>query len=387
MSYILFDDKRRINLQPLCFYRPVAEIRVGILTIREKWEKFLLTKTSTLTEEYLADKYPIRIGNINIFINGGVFPDKKLVSQIRTLEPNQALCKDDVVLAVSVSKEDIHAFLTQRLSIDQIEYAYEIKSITNTWDIFTENAQQIILDFELVTAGRRSATLSKSNVQVGEEIFIEAGVRSECVSINAQNGPVYIGKDVELMDGSSLRGPVAICEHSTLKMGARIYEGTTIGPWCKIGGEVNNAVFFGYSNKAHDGFVGTSVIAEWCNFGAGTITSNLRNDYEKIKCWSYAEEKFVPTGLQFCGLIMGDYSVSGINCMFNSGSVVGTNCNIYGSGYQRNFIPNFTKGNTFEKEEIEVADAVSAAKRMMGRRNIEFSSMHQKLFEAVKKIT
>ncbi|MCB0805075.1 MAG: glucose-1-phosphate thymidylyltransferase, partial [Bacteroidales bacterium] len=315
MNYILFDDQSRNHLLPLTFLRPVAEIRMGILTIREKWEKHLNTKTSTLTETYLSEKFPIVKESENVLINGTVCPNPQLVKEIKGLKPNQTLVSNDTIIALCIKEEDLDENSDIDLAgIDEIETTSDIFKINETWEIFHENERAIKEDFLLITKGRKSAILSETNrIVAGENIFVEEGAKVEFATINASTGPVYIGKDAEIMEGALIRGPFALCEHAVVKMGAKIYGATTIGPWSKVGGEVNNTVIFGYSNKAHDGFLGNSVIAEWCNLGADTNNSNLKNSYDNVKLWSYTQQTFIDTGLQFCGLIMGDHSKSGIN--------------------------------------------------------------------------
>ena len=257
--------------------------------------------------------------------------------------------------------------------------------INNSWDIFSLNAQAIQDDFTLLTKGRKSAILPNTNFVKGDKknIFLEKGAKVDFAFLNAENGPIYIGKDTEIMEGSKVRGPFAMCEHSTLKMDAKIYGGTTIGPHCKVGGEVNNVVFFGYSNKGHDGFLGNSVVGEWCNFGADTNNSNLKNTYDNVRIYSIAEETFVNTGLQFCGLLMGDHSKTGINTMFNTGTVVGVSCNIFGSGYQRNFIPSFSWGGAQGLKPFNMKRAFEVATAVFKRRNIEFDPVEQDILTHV----
>ncbi len=381
MNYILFDSFRREALLPFAFTRPVADIRLGILTIREKWEKYLDTKTSTLTEDYLSKKYPLKRDEDNILINGSVLPTPELVAQIKQLEEGETLAKDEYVVAMRLNREDIE--MTGEMSSDEdIVTDLEFMEINNTWDIFRLNHQAIKEDFELITKGRKSQTLSDTNFVVGdpELIFLEPGAKVEYAFLNTTEGPIYIGKDAEVMEGAKIRGPFSLGDHSVVKMDAKIYTGTTVGPWCKVGGEINNSVFFGYSNKAHDGFMGQSVIGEWCNLGADTNTSNLKNTYDSVKLWSYAEKSFVNTGMQFCGLIMGDHSKCGINTMFNTGTVVGVSCNIFGAGYQRNFIPSFSWGDSatgFRPFILRKAFATAAA--MMKRRGIELDETEKEI--------
>ncbi len=381
MNYILFDDQSRNNLLPLTFMRPVADIRVGILTIREKWEKYLKTKTSSLTESYLSAKFPIVKAEINILINGSVCPNAELIKEINGLKPNQALVTDDSIIALNVSEKDLDESGEMDISgIEEFSTKSPIFKISELFEIFWKNGEAIQHDFDLLTSKRKSEKLSDTNRVIGEEnIFIEKGAKVEFAILNASTGPIYIGKDAEIMENSVVRGPLALCDHAVLKMSAKIYGPTTIGPYCKVGGEVNNSVFFGYSNKAHDGFLGQSVIAEWCNLGADTNTSNLKNSYDQIKLWNYTQKSFVETGLQFCGLIMGDHSKSGINTMFNTGTVVGINANVFGPGYQRNFIPSFTWGGTSGYKIFDIRKAMQVAQAMFARRDMEFDEVEKEI--------
>jgi len=386
MNYILFDNFKRNYLLPLTFTRPVADIRIGILTIREKWELFLGKKTSTLTEDYLSLKFPIVKGDDNILINGSVMPNKELVAEISKIGINQAIVKDDIIIAIRVTAGDLDN-LDDTEGMEEFETDVEFLKLNYTWDVFHKNDEALREDYELITRGRKSASLSETNTILGDNIFVEKGVKAECVTFNTETGPIYIGKDVDIMEGSVIRGPFAICDHSVIKMGAKIYGATTVGPYCKVGGELNNVVIFGYSNKAHDGFLGNSVIGEWCNLGADTNNSNLKNNYDIVRMWSYPDQTFVDTGLQFCGLVMGDHSKCGINTMFNTGTVIGVNSNIFGSGFQRNFIPSFAWGGTKGFDDFSIRKAIDIAKRVYSRRDIDFDKTEQFILRSVKEIT
>lgn len=383
MNFILFDHTRRSDLLPLTFLRPVADIRIGIFTIREKWEKYLDSKTSTLTEKYLRKKYPIIEEEDNIIINGSVCPNPGLVEDVLSLAPGQILFQDDVIIAMHLPAGEIERLDDDKLNEDQMkETKCQFIKINNTWDIFSYNGQALEDDFRLASEGRKSKSLSSTNQLIGDKIFIEEGARIECSMLNSATGPIYIGKDSEIMEGSMIRGPFSLGEHAALKMGAKIYGPTTIGPYCKVGGEINNSVLFGYSNKAHDGFMGHSVIGEWCNIGADTNTSNLKNTYENVKIWNYADKTFVETGKQFCGLIMGDHSKCGINTMFNTGTVIGISSNIFGTGYQRNFIPSFVWGGTSGYKAYDIEKAIEVARRVYARRGMEFNEADEQIFRS-----
>lgn len=387
MNYILFDDSSRNNLLPLTFMRPVADIRIGILTIREKWEMYLGKETSTMTEPYLAEKFPIKQGNINILINGSVCPTAEMVEKVKNLKPNETLSTPEYIIAMNVGgsfDSNDGGFETDHTELFDDEHI----KINFTYDIFAKNGLAIQHDFELLTKGRKTAKISKTNNVIGEEnIFIEEGAIVEYATLNASKGPIYVGKDAEIMETATIRGPLALCEHGIIKMSAKIYGPTTIGPHSKVAGEVSNSVIFGYSNKAHDGFMGNSVIAEWCNLGSDTNTSNLKNTYEPVRLWNYPQGSFVNTGLTFCGLIMGDHSKCGINTMFNTGTVVGINSNIFGSGFQRNYIPSFRWGGTTRHSDYNLEKAIQVAKIVYGRRNKEFDKIEEKILRAVFDLT
>jgi len=366
--------------------RPVADIRIGILTIREKWEHYLEAKTSSLTQDYLSVKFPIKKIADNILINGSVCPNPLLVKEIKGLKPNQAIVNDDQIIAMYIKGKDLDS--SEQSIEEEIHTDSDFLTINETWCIYSKNEEAIRQDFELITRGKKSAPLSDTNVIFGKEnVFVEEGAIIECSTINASKGPVYIGKDVEVMEGCNIRGPIAVCENSVLKMGAKIYGPTTIGPYCKVGGEVNNSVFFGYSNKAHDGFFGQSVVGEWCNIGADTNTSNLKNTYDIVRLWNYARKTFIDTGQQFCGLIMGDHSKCGINTMFNTGTVVGVNVNVYGSGFQRNFIPSFSWGGTSGFSSYNIRKAFNVAEAAYKRRNKEFDQVEKDIMSSVYDIS
>jgi UDP-N-acetylglucosamine diphosphorylase/glucosamine-1-phosphate N-acetyltransferase len=381
MNYILFDGTVRNALLPFTFTRPVADIRIGILTIREKWETYLGSTTTTVTEEYLQDKFPMVEMEENVMINASFLPNAVLSEMVSNLEVNQAIFKGDEVIAffTQESQEEVD-FDTYEI----IEFNDEVLTVENTWDIFQKNDAAIREDFDLLTEDRRSQPIPKSiNVISPENIFIEEGAKLEFVTLNASSGPIYIGKDSEIMEGSVIRGPFALCEGAQVKLASKVYGATTVGPHSRIGGEVNNSVLFAYSNKGHDGFLGNSVLGEWCNIGADSNNSNLKNNYEEVKLWSYETENFANTGLQFCGLMMGDHSKCGINTMFNTGTVIGVSANIFGSGFPRNFVPSFSWGGASGFSTYITKKAFETARIVMSRRNIEFDEKEQQILEHV----
>jgi UDP-N-acetylglucosamine diphosphorylase/glucosamine-1-phosphate N-acetyltransferase len=374
MNYILFGDARRNNLLPLTFLRPVADIRFGILTIREKWEKYLGVKTSTLTEKYLRKKFPVVKEPDNILINGSICPNDELIGEIRQLQPNQALVKNDVVIAMRLTEYELdRSGSKEAAAVSELQTQVDFIELRNVWDIFALNDTALRNDYDLITKNRKSQPINDAAKVIGAgNVFVEEGAKIGFAVINAEKGPVYIGKNAEIMEGSLIRGPFALCDHAVVKMGAKIYGATTIGPHSKVGGEINNSVIFGYSNKAHDGFLGHSVIAEWCNLGADTNTSNLKNTYDSVRIWSYPEQTFIDTGQQFCGLIMGDHSKSGINTMFNTGTVVGVSANIFGGNFQRNFISSFVWGGHAGFTTYDFNKAMKVAAAVYRRRNLDF---------------
>ena len=381
MNYILFDGTVRNALLPFTFTRPVAEIRIGILTIREKWEKYLGTTTTSLTEEYLMEKFPMVEMEQNIMINASFLPNPILVDMVQNLNSKEAILFGEEIIAFYTNDTQ------EEVDFDEyelIEYEGEVLRIENTWDIFAKNDAAIREDFELLTEDRCSQPIPKSvNVIAPENIFIEEGAKLEFVTLNASTGPIYIGRNAEIMEGSVIRGPFALCEEAQVKLATKVYGATTVGPHCRIGGEVNNSVLFGYSNKGHDGFLGNSVLGEWCNIGADSNNSNLKNNYEEVRLWSYETEGFAKTGLQFCGLMMGDHSKCGINTMFNTGTVVGVSTNIFGSGFPRNFVPSFSWGGASGFTTYITKKAFETAKIVMSRRHVEFSEEDAKILEHV----
>ena len=381
MNYILFDSDVRDTLLPFTYTKPVADIRIGILTIREKWEKYLGLTTTTITADYLEEKYPMVEMEENILINASFCPTESLVEKVKNLSKNEAIFKGEDVLAfyTTQSQEEVD-FDTYT----QIEFDEELLQIKNTSDIFTHNGKAIQQDFDLITAERTSEIIP-AGIQVinPENIFIEEGAQILFSTLNASEGPIYIGKDALIMENSSIRGPFAMCENAVVKMGTKIYKDTTIGPFSKVGGEISNAVIFGYSSKGHDGYLGNSVIGEWCNLGAGTNNSNLKNNYSEVKLWNYETERFAKTGLQFCGLMMGDHSKCAINTMFNTGTVVGVSANIFGSGFPRNFTPSFSWGGTAGYTTFQMNKVSEVVTAVMKRKNLVFDAVDQKILDHV----
>ena len=379
MNVILF-DKDRSNYYPLSFTRPIAYFRIGILTIKEKWELHYKS-VSVKTEDYLSDKFHLKIKKDNILIDARILPSEVFRTELNSLRVGEALEKNGEIIAFRNS-----SFNTKKLNV--IDSNASFNSIDRLSDIFSDNDREIRIDFESLSI-RASQVLPKSdmNILIGDKIFIEKGAKVSCSILNAKDGPIYIGKDAEIMEGSIIKGPFAMLNNSVLKMGAKIYGGTTLGPYCKIGGEVNNVVFFGYSSKAHGGFLGNSIIGEWCNLGADTNNSNLKNNYAEVKLWNYEKESFINTELQFCGLIMGDHSKCGINTMFNTGTIVGVAANIFGAGFPRNFIPSFSWGGASGFSVYKLTKVFDVSKKVFARRGFNFDEGHEDILTYVYGMT
>lgn len=394
MNIILFDAPEvRENLLPLSFTRPVADFRVGITTIREKWEKVVPGSYSYLTVGYLSEKYyaSVDAGGDNLFVAGHVVPDYSdaFREAVMSLGEGESLCCDGERVAF---RGDLESFKSGECRAEK-QWNGPLTAIHYVYDVFLNNGAQIEKDFAVLDLGDNCA-LSPSNTLIGDakdaggrpRIYIAPGAVVEGAIINVKNGPVYIGPDAEVMEGCCLRGPVALCEHAVFNMGTKVYPATTVGPWSKMGGELNNAVIFGFSNKAHDGFLGNAVVGEWCNLGADCVASNLKNDYSKVRVWNYPTHRFQRTDLQFCGLIMGDHSKAGINTMFNTATVVGVGCNIHGAGFPRTFIPSFSEGGAAGFNDVQLSKFFDIAERVMARRHKQLTDADRRIFEEIYRI-
>ncbi|MBA4301876.1 GlmU family protein [Algoriphagus alkaliphilus] len=384
---LLFDDPAiRGSLLPFTFTRPVADIRVGILKISEKWHKYTSAEVFYLTQEYLQTKFP-RNTEPALAINGAWLPEDFSFTILRKLGPNQALFWGKTLLATYIGETEKNLGFAMDKDVIQIEK--EPTLIQKSWNIFQFNASEIKKDFALLTTGRTSQPINDPHtiLYASDNIFLEEGAKVKAAVLNAEAGPIYIGKNAEIQEGALIRGPFALCEGSTVNMGAKLRGDTTVGPFSKVGGEISNAVFFGYANKGHDGFLGNSVIGEWCNLGADTNTSNLKNNYAPVKLWDYTKGGFSNTGLQFCGLMMGDHSKCGINTMFNTGTVVGVGSNIFGDGFPRNFIPSFSWGGAAGFSTFSLPKFDETAKAVFGRRGKEWSQVEKEIIERVFDLT
>jgi len=375
MNYILFDDPPiRESLLPLTFTRPVALMRVGILTIAEKWRRYLNTEVSFYTEYYLQDKFPPTVGEKNMFINGAVIPTADLIKEIKKLKEGYTLVQGNLIIAYKTEP-------TSRIQI----FEEPLTVIRHPWDVFGYNGQEIRRDFDLVTKRRSSDKIKDKYTRVYNkgQIFLEKGVKMYGAILNAEHGPIYIGKDAEIGEGAVIRGPFVLGDGSYINMGGKMKEDTTIGPYCKAGGEIHNSVFFSFSNKSHDGFVGNSVLGEWCNLGAGTTTSNLKNSYGPAHVYSYPDGRFINSHRQFVGLIMGDHSKAGINCMFNTATVVGVFSNIFGAGFPGKFIPSYSWGGPEGYERYKLDKVYEVAERVMARRNQPFTDEDKQILKHI----
>lgn len=376
-NLVLFDDDHWFGLLPLTFTRPICELRVGILTIKEKWEKWLDGNGSYITQDYLSEKFRINIEKDNILINSTFLPDASLVQYINELKINQAILYGEELIAARLSDDQFGQLSHDSLAFQSLKgkdlsknSETNIQRITKPYHIFSINGVEIKKDFDLITKNRTSQPISKTNQIYGQHtIFLEEGAEMECCIVNTNAGPVYLGKNTVIMEGTMIRGGFAACEGSIVKMGAKIYGPTTMGPHCRLGGEVNNSVLLANSNKGHDGYLGNSVLGEWCNLGADTNTSNLKSNYSPIKLWSYNSESYEDSGLQFCGLIMGDHSKSSINTMFNTGTVVGVCTNVFGDGFPSTYIPSFSWGGGTSFSTHLINKALETAKIVFSRRN------------------
>jgi UDP-N-acetylglucosamine diphosphorylase/glucosamine-1-phosphate N-acetyltransferase len=389
MNIILFEDfVTHSSLLPLTYTRPVSDLRIGILKIAEKWEKHLIGKSSFLTQPYLQEKFSFKSDKDNLYINGAVCPNKSLLSKIEGLQTEQSIIHtpSNTVLAFRSGKRFVELRKIPEFvaTTEKIPFRSDTNIIKKVTDIFLQNAKELELDFKLLSKNRRSEEINDPHTVVyGEKnIFIEKGATIHAATLNASKGFIYIGKNAHIEEGAILRGNCAVGESSTIKMGAKIRDNVSIGKHCKVGGEVSMSVIQDYSNKGHDGFLGHSVVGSWCNFGADTNVSNLKNNYSSIKVWDYETKQMKDSGLQFCGLIMGDHSKTGINTMFNTGTIVGVAANVFGASYPPKFITSFTWGND-GLDTFRFEDACQMAERMMERRKIKFTPIDKDILKNI----
>lgn len=403
MNKIVFFDTVESfeNLLPLSYTRPVPLFRIGINTIQEKWQRLLPADYSYLTVEYLREKFPMGVApdEVATFVAGCILPDAKLVEAIRQLADKDCMVADGEIVAYRGEFHDFEKFGNEPKfpkegidGVSRVDYSRTVESVRYVFDIFQRNGEEIKKDFNCIVRGESPIKPDPSVVIIGPaftpeglpSIYMEEGASAEGCVINVKNGPVYIGKDAEVMEGSCVRGPLAVCDHAKVRMGAKVYGSTTIGPYCKVGGEIDNAVMFGFSNKAHDGYLGNAVIGEWCNIGAGAVASNLKNDYSKVRIWNYHTQRFMRTDLQFCGLVMGDHSKAGINTMFNTASVVGVGVNLHGAGFPRTFIPSFSTGSPEGGfDNVHIDKFMETVGKVMARRGMSLNDVDRRIFETI----
>jgi UDP-N-acetylglucosamine diphosphorylase/glucosamine-1-phosphate N-acetyltransferase len=371
---VLFEDKDLLQFYPLIETRPVGELRIGIFTNAERWSKFVSGEVSHSTREFLRFMFPSTKLLDTYSVNGRIIPDNRLVETIANLQESESLYQKDVLIAYKGNLENSK----------RIDYEEEMLILNKITDLFSKNDLVIRSDFEFFR-NKKSATLPLGNTLIGpeSELYISSDAKVHASIINTESGPVVIGSGAEIMEGSMIRGPFVLGDHSTLKMGAKMYGATSIGPHCKVGGEVSNSIITGYSNKAHDGFLGNSVLGEWCNLGADTNNSNLKNNYGPVTLWSAITGTFEDTDLIFCGLIMGDHSKCGINTMFNTGTLVGTACNLFGGGYMPRFIPSFSWGGDNSLVEYDFDKAMETAERVLARRQMELDDDYRAVLKNV----
>lgn len=382
MNIVLFDAPDiRASLLPFTFTRPAAKIRIGILTIAEKWEKWLNAEVSFAAQDYLQDKFSKNTTDDNLFINGALCPNSDLLELVKGLKLEEGLTVNGELLIARTASSELPT--ADQLSLKESDI--EVRVIRDSWQIFKENAAEIKMDFDLITKGRTSQVITDPHTVVygKENVFVEEGAKIRAAIINAESGPVYIGKNAEVHEGAIIKGAFALCEGSHVNMAAKIKGDTTIGPYSKVGGEVSNSVIFGYSNKGHDGFIGNTVIGEWCNLGADTNTSNLKNNYADVKIWNYEKGGFKNTGQMFCGLMMGDHAKCGINTMFNTGTVVGVGANIFGSGFPRNFVPSFSWGGAAGFTTFQMRKVYEVAEKVMERRGVILDDQEKAILQHI----
>ena len=383
VKYVLFDGIHHQKLKPLTLTRPVADLRVGMFTIQEKWSLALISKVGLRTKDYLRKKFSSQVGSAEIGISASLLPSNDFCKALDSIEENTIIMKNGKVLAISPLPEDNHEIDSKLSNYRVVKYTGEIDSIEKPMDIFILNAAEIERDLNFIQKENTfKNNYGTGNLFIGDRIYIEDGAKINGATLNSSDGPIYISKSAEVMEGSNLRGPLVVMEDSVIKMGSKIYGPTTIGPSCKIGGELSNVVFQGFSNKAHDGFLGNSVVGHWCNFGADSNTSNLKNNYKEVKSWNYYTENFENTGTMYCGLIIGDHSKCGINTMFNTGTVVGSFVNIFGSGFPSKFIPSFSWGGEDTFETYKFDKAIELANIVMKRRGVKLDDLTIEIYKS-----
>jgi len=397
MDLILFEDSARDHLLPLTFTRPVFALRAGIFTQQERWAAYLDTPIFSLAFGYLSPKYTHlpKENRAYTWVNGRYWPSDELIRLITSLAPGEYAVDtlSGELIGASFSPgllpEGHDGLLSPELltewGLTAVQAEVSSPKFAFPQDIFRLNAKAISLDIELIRRKHTSQSLSDPHTRIygADNIFVAEGVKTRAVVINAEDGPVYLGPGSEMAEGSLMHGSHALGAQSKVAMGAKLRGDSAFGPYVKVGGEVGNSVIMGYSNKGHEGYLGNSVLGYWCNLGADTNTSNLKNNYTEVRIWNYPTGRFRGTGSQFCGLIMGDHSKCGINTMFNTGTVVGVSANIFGAGYPRNFIPSFSWGGAAGFKTFQPAKAYEVAELVMKRRNTPFDEQEKAILAEV----
>jgi UDP-N-acetylglucosamine diphosphorylase/glucosamine-1-phosphate N-acetyltransferase len=390
MQIVLFDNANwRQRTYPLSLTRPVSNLRIGILTINEKWEKWLNLEVSYLTVEYLREKFPLKASKDDLLlIRGDILPNRELVETLTNLESGEALVGKEGFIAAKATSSFIKGFVpTQLKDFKPVYYQSTLSCIKYLEDIFLRNGEEIVKDFELITKGRTSSTLSSTNTILGDQIFVEEGASAECSIINSQTGPVYLGKNSEIWEGCMVRGPFSLGKGSQLKMGTKVYSNVSVGPFSRMGGELNTCVVWGNSAKGHDGYLGSSILGEWCNLGAGSNSSNMKNNYKNVRLFDYETGSYRETNQPFCGLIMADHSKCSINSTFNTGTVVGVSANIHGIGLLPTFIPDFSWGGANGFLDYDLEKMQETAELVFERRNRRFDEIERRICHFVFEMT
>ena len=366
MKIVLDDHGMHLRFAPLTLTRPLGNVRIGILTNDKRWARYLPdAEIGFVTEAYLSQRF-VGFDAPDFSVNAQVIPNEDVIAALLALANGEMLYMNDLWLGSQGKGGGA-----------RVDFTGESPTVVSErWHIYQLNGQVLEQDFHLLTNGRTSQTLSKTNTIIGDRsrIFIEEGAHVEASTINTNEGVVYIGKDAEIMEGSLIRGPLAMCEHSALKLGTKVYGPCTLGPHCKVGGEINNVVFQAYSNKGHDGFLGNALIGEWCNLGADTNTSNLKNNYAAVSTYSFETQNEEKTDALFMGVCMGDHSKCGINTMFNTATVIGVSTNVFGAGFPDKYVPSFRWGGGNDFVPFKFDKAIEYANNMMARRGKSLSS-------------
>jgi UDP-N-acetylglucosamine diphosphorylase/glucosamine-1-phosphate N-acetyltransferase len=374
MNLLLSDNGLHLKFAPLTLTRPLGELRMGMFTLAERWA-FLLDMNEVVlfqTENpFIKNQRNSDASNSDLIVNAAVIPSHELAEEVKILASDEILIFENTWIA----KKGLGT--KQKLSVSD-----PLCVLENRWDLYLLNEKVLKADFEFYTKNKLSQPLPSSNTLIGDRnlIFLEEGAQIEACILNTTNGPIYLGKNSEVMEGSMIRGPFSLSEGAGVKMGTKIYGGSSIGPHCKVGGEISNCIFLAYSNKGHDGFLGNSYIGAWCNLGADTNSSNLKNNYSPVKTYDFESESLLQTDVTFMGLFMGDHSKCSINTMFNTATVVGVSANIFSSGFPKKYVPSFAWG---ENDKFNFDLALEVAEAMMKRRGLSLSESEIEILKRI----